>query len=115
MLGEVWSWHEGALNTCSLLQVGKIREIRAIGKAGQIQVHVAWFYRPEEAMGGRKVQSFDLCVPACMNKRNAVWSSKQLALTTRNMYKVHIQDISAMQALDLGTVSPVNDYIIIHN
>ena len=37
------------------MQVGRIRDIRAVGKAGQIQVQVAWFYRPEEAMGGRKV------------------------------------------------------------
>ncbi|CAK0755513.1 hypothetical protein CVIRNUC_002380 [Coccomyxa viridis] len=34
--------------------VGRIRDIRAVGKHGQIQVQVAWFYRPEEAMGGRK-------------------------------------------------------------
>ena len=27
-----------------------------MGKGGQIQVQVAWFYRPEEAMGGRKVK-----------------------------------------------------------
>ena len=106
---------KGALDTCSLLQVGKIREIRAIGKAGQIQVHVAWFYRPEEAMGGRKVQSFDLYLPACKNRRNSVWSSIQLALTTREMHEVHIQGIFAMQALDLRTFLPVNDYIIIHN
>ena len=38
-----------------IVQVGRIRDIRAVGKHGQIQVQVAWFYRPEEAMGGRKV------------------------------------------------------------
>ena len=37
--------------------MGRIRDIRAVGKAGQIQVQVAWFYRPEEAMGGRKVHT----------------------------------------------------------
>jgi hypothetical protein len=62
----------GALNTFPLLQVGKIREIRAIGKAGQIQVHVAWFYRPEEAMGGRKVECFDHCLPACVKKTQKI-------------------------------------------
>ena len=31
-----------------------------MGKGGQIQVQVAWFYRPEEAMGGRKVKLMQL-------------------------------------------------------
>ena len=31
-----------------------------MGKSGQIQVQVAWFYRPEEAMGGRKVWPIQL-------------------------------------------------------
>ncbi|KAK9916575.1 hypothetical protein WJX75_004358 [Coccomyxa subellipsoidea] len=34
--------------------VGRIRDIKAQGKSGQISVQVAWFYRPEEATGGRK-------------------------------------------------------------
>ena len=38
------------------LQVGRIRDIKAQGKSGQISVQVAWFYRPEEATGGRKVR-----------------------------------------------------------
>ncbi len=31
-----------------------------MGKGGQIQVQVAWFYRPEEAMGGRKVKAMHM-------------------------------------------------------
>ena len=46
---------ELAYDADGLVQVGRIRDIRAVGKNGQIQVQVAWFYRPEEAMGGRKV------------------------------------------------------------
>jgi hypothetical protein len=37
-----------------ILQVGVIREI--IDKGGKkSEFHLNWFYRPEEAMGGRKV------------------------------------------------------------
>ena len=46
---------EMAYDADYIVQVGRIRDIRAVGKHGQIQVQVAWFYRPEEAMGGRKV------------------------------------------------------------
>ena len=48
-----------------LCQVGRIKDIRAMGKSGQIQVQVAWFYRPEEAMGGRKVQPLHFKSPLC--------------------------------------------------
>ncbi|CAL8466792.1 g6328 [Coccomyxa elongata] len=34
--------------------VGKIKDVRVQGKNGQVNVQVAWFYRPEEATGGRK-------------------------------------------------------------
>ena len=37
-----------------------------MGKSGQIQVQVAWFYRPEEAMGGRKVWPMHLQSPFCI-------------------------------------------------
>ena len=45
-----------ACDAADIVQVGRIRDIRAVVKTGQIQVQVAWFYRPEEAMGGRKVK-----------------------------------------------------------
>lgn len=38
--------------------IGQIREIEApaSGKSREVNVQVAWFYRPEEAQGGRKVR-----------------------------------------------------------
>jgi hypothetical protein len=35
------------------IQVGKIKDITQSGRA--VKVQMAWFYRPEEAQGGRKV------------------------------------------------------------
>ena len=36
--------------------IGQIRdiEVAASGKSREVNMHVAWFYRPEEAQGGRK-------------------------------------------------------------
>ena len=38
--------------------IGQIREIEApaSGKSREVNVQVAWFYRPEEAQGGRKAR-----------------------------------------------------------
>lgn len=41
----------------SMVQVGIIREITEKGKKSELML--AWYYRPEEAMGGRKVCSPD--------------------------------------------------------
>lgn len=51
------------------LQVGKIKDVRE-AKDGQAKVQVAWFYRPEEAVGGRKVLEALLHVQ--LNKYGAV-------------------------------------------
>lgn len=45
---------------CLHEQVGKIKDIREGKKGSQISVQVAWFYRPEEAVGGRKARQFAL-------------------------------------------------------
>ena len=36
------------------VQVGKIKDITQSGRT--VKVQMAWFYRPEEAQGGRKVR-----------------------------------------------------------
>lgn len=38
--------------------IGQIRdiEVAASGKSREVNMHVAWFYRPEEAQGGRKAR-----------------------------------------------------------
>lgn len=50
------------------LQIGRILEIRRPIKKSQgaesIKVNVAWFYRPEESLGGRKVSAL-LAIGAC--------------------------------------------------
>ena len=43
-----------------------------MGKGGQIQVQVAWFYRPEEAMGGRKVTPMHM-QSRSLHVRTALW------------------------------------------
>ena len=40
------------------MQVGQIRDVKIQGKSNQIRLQVAWFYRPEDAAGGRKVRGF---------------------------------------------------------
>ncbi|EIE18166.1 BAH-domain-containing protein [Coccomyxa subellipsoidea C-169] len=35
--------------------VGQIRDVKIQGKSNQIRLQVAWFYRPEDAAGGRKL------------------------------------------------------------
>lgn len=47
--------HSSNLQRQLALQVGKIKDVRVQGKNGQVNIQVAWFYRPEEATGGRKV------------------------------------------------------------
>ena len=52
-----FSWHEALSVSC--LQIGRILEFKRPIKKSQgaesIKVNVAWFYRPEESLGGRKV------------------------------------------------------------
>ena len=55
----------------SCLQIGRILEIKRPIKKSQgaesIKVNVAWFYRPEESLGGRKVSvSFAFGAYCCM-------------------------------------------------
>jgi len=49
-----------AATKVDVLQIGKIRDIREISKGGgpeNAECTMAWYYRPEEAEGGRKVSS----------------------------------------------------------
>lgn len=40
------------------LQIARIRKLIQIGaEPEQVELEVTWFYRPEEAIGGRKVHS----------------------------------------------------------
>ena len=48
----------GVEDSRCVVQIGKIRDIREISKGGgpeNAECTMAWYYRPEEAEGGRKV------------------------------------------------------------
>ncbi|KAJ8647526.1 hypothetical protein MRB53_000549 [Persea americana] len=41
-------------DSSKLPYVAKVEKIEANGRGGNVQVHVRWYYRPEESMGGRR-------------------------------------------------------------
>ena len=57
----------------SCLQIGRILEIKRPIKKSQgaesIKVNVAWFYRPEESLGGRKVTVLFALGAYCASRR----------------------------------------------
>lgn len=61
-----------------LLQVGKIVHIIQPDDASEVQLYVSWFYRPEEAFGGRKVCLIQQ-LPAPWDCITALLAAKQSA------------------------------------